>query len=72
MQKAEWLVYAEEIKAKILRLEALKDFSAERRRIVFETHDVARNKYEYPGTLAEWDHAVENCEPDQKPPTNAR
>ena len=59
-----WFVYAVEIKAKINRLRSIKDFAAERIRILAESYQTASSVHTYPGTPAEWEYVVENTSAD--------
>jgi hypothetical protein len=60
MNKPAWLVLATQTKARIDRLSNRKTFPKRRREIVERSHDIARDKYNYPGTLLDWVSIVES------------
>ena len=59
MKKPAWLVLATQTKARIDRLSKRKTFFKRRCEIVHSSHDTARDKYNYPGTLLDWDYVVD-------------
>ncbi|HEX5221354.1 MAG TPA: hypothetical protein VFZ59_17450 [Verrucomicrobiae bacterium] len=66
MKKPAWFAYAEKVKAKIVLLAQSSESGKNHISIALDSHQVARDKHGYPGTLSDWQYLLESL-PNQPP-----
>ena len=57
-----WLTYAAKIHLQINRLPNGDRSKETRERVIWESHLIAKDKHQYPGTLIDWEYIVANID----------